>query len=646
MVSRFKFVKSSLFALMFVLSGCGGGGDNLHSANDNPEGAWLSFSPPVLRQEQYEGESLPIIFTGTSRRTFSAPFNIRIDDGGGLITTQVGLTTLSEFSYKATLWSNPGLNVGLHQSQLQIHLCEDDPSICAVPFPGSPWHVPMSIEVKPWSQDKSPVSLSPSTVKVTTQSGHSVRFSVEARLSQDLIRSNANIGIVDPADIADVPPANWVMVERNRYVFSIATNLKKTAAIGRYSSVLELRVCHDDIRDCRMPVGGSPWLIPLDVTVNAPTNQPPLRAIDGLGAWVGYQGNAGRTGFINANFDPASFSHRWELNPNKPSQRNSPFRSVAMSHGRIYLTDWNWPMPSWDLKAIYEDSGKSEWTISHGVDPHNYGSISPPAVVGGRVYYTTNISTRQAFLVWDQFTADLINRVDLSSLVDYHSAPVVYGDNVYIGSGPAGGVGGYSDTSGRFFWNNRSVFSNGLAPTAGGLYVYAYNETYNRIDVLNASDGSLAFYFNVPFDDIYRRHSPVVLGADKLAFFAGNGLVAFDLKNRKLLWSIDQGEVGAIAYGNLAIYTVSNRRGSLEARDSETGVLLWASPRFWPSGESSLIVTRNLAFVGTASETLAIDLKTHQIVWSYPLGGALAISENGVLTILNGSGQLVAINLT
>lgn len=140
--------------------GCGGGGDDAHSANGNPEGTWLSFSPPVLRQQQYEGESLPMVVTGTSRRTFSAPFNIRIVDGGGLITTQVGLTTLSDLSYQATLWSNPGLSVGLHQSQLQIHLCEDDPSICAVPFPGSPWHLPLSIEVKPLSQARAVPGLS------------------------------------------------------------------------------------------------------------------------------------------------------------------------------------------------------------------------------------------------------------------------------------------------------------------------------------------------------------------------------------------------------------------------------------------------------------------------------------------------------
>ena len=171
MVSRFKFVKSSLLALVLVLSGCGGGGDDSFSANGNPEGAWLSFNPSVVRLQQYEGESVAIVITGTSSRTFSAPFNIGIVDEVGLITGQVGLTALSDHSYQLTLWSNPRLSVGVHQSQLKVQLCEDDPSICAVPFPGSPWYVPVSIEVKPLSQARAQHGSSSGSGQVGTDPG-------------------------------------------------------------------------------------------------------------------------------------------------------------------------------------------------------------------------------------------------------------------------------------------------------------------------------------------------------------------------------------------------------------------------------------------------------------------------------------------
>jgi outer membrane protein assembly factor BamB len=59
-----------------------------------------------------------------------------------------------------------------------------------------------------------------------------------------------------------------------------------------------------------------------------------------------------------------------------------------------------------------------------------------------------------------------------------------------------------------------------------------------------------------------------------------------------------------------------------------------------------VIVTRNLAFVSSESRTVAIDLGTHKAVWSYPLGGDLSISSNGVLYILGtNGGALAAVNL-
>jgi outer membrane protein assembly factor BamB len=73
--------------------------------------------------------------------------------------------------------------------------------------------------------------------------------------------------------------------------------------------------------------------------------------------------------------------------------------------------------------------------------------------------------------------------------------------------------------------------------------------------------------------------------------------------------------------------------------------LLWASQNLGPDNYSSVIVTHNLAFVSSRSKTLAIDLSTQQVVWSYPLGGNLAISARGVLTILSDAGALAAVNL-
>lgn len=44
------------------------------------------------------------------------------------------------------------------------------------------------------------------------------------------------------------------------------------------------------------------------------------------------------------------------------------------------------------------------------------------------------------------------------------------------------------------------------------------------------------------------------------------------------------------------------------------------------------------------SVTYGIDRATHQMVWSYPFSGRLALSRNGVL-YLQGAGPIVAINV-
>jgi hypothetical protein len=55
-------------------------------------------------------------------------------------------------------------------------------------------------------------------------------------------------------------------------------------------------------------------------------------------------------------------------------------------------------------------------------------------------------------------------------------------------------------------------------------------------------------------------------------------------------------------------------------------------------------VTQSMIFVATNLATYGIDFKTHQIVFSYPLTGRLALSHNGILYI-QGVGPLAAINV-
>jgi hypothetical protein len=58
----------------------------------------------------------------------------------------------------------------------------------------------------------------------------------------------------------------------------------------------------------------------------------------------------------------------------------------------------------------------------------------------------------------------------------------------------------------------------------------------------------------------------------------------------------------------------------------------------------NVLLTKNLVFVSTDGATYAIDRSTHAQVWTYPFGGKLSMSSNGILYI-NGLSSILAVNL-
>ena len=102
---------------------------------------------------------------------------------------------------------------------------------------------------------------------------------------------------------------------------------------------------------------------------------------------------------------------------------------------------------------------------------------------------------------------------------------------------------------------------------------------------------------------------------------------------------------------NGVIYAGRNNPKSLDALDEHTGQVLWSWPGTATDAEfhRNVVVTNNLVFVSTDQAVHAVDLVTHQLVWSYPVPGMLALSASGTLYIVEGAreptGRLIAIRL-
>lgn len=629
--------------LALVLAGCGGGGSGsapggpTPTVPSNPEGAWLTFNPATPSVSQYEGESVLVDVTATSSRTFSAPFNVAIIDATGVITTQVNLAALSQLSYRATLHTSPSLGAGSHETALEVRLCEDAPLTCAKPFPGSPWRLPLTVNVKSRAEAAARLTLSTPSASVVTYPGEAASFSIEAQLNSELNARAVNIGVFDPASLTVTPASQVTTTPSGRYVFNLSTATNNALAVGTYTSNLQLRMCQDAVSTCQSPVGGSPWIVPLTVTVKSPTNLSPLQAIDGLGAWSTYQGNAAHTGFVAASFDPVAFSRRWQLVPSNSSSQL--YTSTAIDNGLVFYTRLL-QGGRWELVAVSEDSGQIAWKADMGLS-----HVNPPATGNGHVYVTSSGDSDTFMWVYDQATGALLNKLAMSSQwFNTFSAPTVLGTDVYsIGRL---GVSKFSDQAGKFNWDAIFNVSQGWTPATDGRFVYTYRIPDNHLLAFNAADGSLAFSIGTPFPfSTSFTTAPVVLTDNQLGIVVAGSLMAFDLSSRTRAWVMSMSSSGTPAFGNGTVYAFGANGTVLEAHDPKTGNLLWTSQNLGGNSYSSVVVTRNLAFVSSNSSTLAIDLTTHQVVWTYPQGGNLAISSRGVLTILSSVGTLAAVNL-
>jgi outer membrane protein assembly factor BamB len=134
--------------------------------------------------------------------------------------------------------------------------------------------------------------------------------------------------------------------------------------------------------------------------------------------------------------------------------------------------------------------------------------------------------------------------------------------------------------------------------------------------------------------------SPVIGAANSVVALntgnaSNNELIDFDTAGGSIRWHIPGRYLGNPAYHAGVFYAWNGNPLQLEARSEADGALLWmwSPPTNTPiqGQQNDVLLTDNLVFVSTGLSTYAIDLTTHQAVWSLPYGGRLALSDQGVL---------------
>lgn len=366
-------------------------------------------------------------------------------------------------------------------------------------------------------------------------------------------------------------------------------------------------------------------------------NPTPLAPLPGVPAWSIPRGNPAHTGYVAAAVEPARFSRRFgQSQIGSGPVVTDGVRACLLRRDQHYA----------QLQCHSEQTGQLLWQL----DNSQAGLIRPTAtaLAGGRLLVADEDGEAAWLRVFDAATGLQLPGHRIPGFI-IASLSTVAGDQAYlVGTFPGGGARVVNLASGQ------------VTPIAG-LPV-------SGVGTLAVADGKLVastFQSLIEIADLAGTHrvtaaGNVTLNAASLAVTSaaayavgleggsGYSLVAYNRTVGSVDW-MAQGKFRSypVPAGD-SVYILNDE--FLAAYAATTGTLRWSVriPGFWSGGSGSsplpLVVVGKHAFLRGPNGTHAVDLDTQQIAWTYPLGGALAVSPNGVLYI-SGDREFAAINL-
>ena len=107
------------------------------------------------------------------------------------------------------------------------------------------------------------LTLTPSSVALTVNKGESRTFQITAK-SNRIVTQAFNVGVIDSTGLITTD-VQLSAISDLEYVATLHTAPGLPA--GTRTTYLEVRLCEDAPLTCRVPLPGSPWYVPLTVTV-------------------------------------------------------------------------------------------------------------------------------------------------------------------------------------------------------------------------------------------------------------------------------------------------------------------------------------------------------------------------------------------
>ena len=460
--------------------------------------------------------------------------------------------------------------------------------------------------------------------------------------------------IVDDKGV--IEPDATVTGNGSEYSATLTTN--PNLSVGDHKGSIKIEACADP--GCHTVYGSTN--LSYDFNMLSNTNLKTLSALSGAADWQPLNGNPGRTAYVPVTLAVSAFSPRWlytETAPNFLLTQDEFLGAGAFAtnttntvatdsaNDMVVLADGPY------LIALKETNGTTAW--SNNVDPHDFGNPAAPALANGIVYTSQGLidsSSRRGseLSTYDETTGVAGFKTEYSPNLcsGCGTSPVtVVGTEAFLE--PSDNVFAFDAGTGAELWASASGVNGGPPIALDNQDVYFVDDNMDGLVALDQPTGTLQYAIGTLTDELVSLD-----GAGGAIARAGDQFAHVDLTTQSVDWKTPGIPAGSIltssATGNGLLYTGMigiDFEASVVAYSTTDGHQLWS----WsaPSGDGatevlSLIATKNLLFVGTDVVTYAIDVNTHAIVWSYPLGGGLSMSSNGILYI-QGSDNVAAINL-
>jgi outer membrane protein assembly factor BamB len=355
--------------------------------------------------------------------------------------------------------------------------------------------------------------------------------------------------------------------------------------------------------------------------------------------WSTHQGNPDHTGFIAAILDPTIFSVRWSGTP----FGTAPLNPATFGPGSVFVSTETY-FGTQKLAGFDILTGQSRWTKDFGA----IHGVHPPAYGNGTVFVTTSGHEDSFLYALDPATGVERFKSPYGNQWSTYYAPVIVGQRVYMAGGYADGMYSFDATSGAQAWFYSTAQFSLWTPAVRNGVVYAYTGKVGaQLEAVDAQSGALLYQIADPhFSSFtYSMNTAPVLGAQQDLLVTQSGrLVSFDLGSRTIRWELKDNFNGTVTTAADQIYVVNGN--AVDVRREDTGALLWSwTPPVTDTLWNTTVLTRNLLFASTEAYTFAIDLTVRRHVWSYPAGGHLSLSPQGVLLIAGDHGVVTALTV-